>query len=112
MIPGRRYWQTGPEPETNAPAPRRRRPKATAIALAVSVLALAAVMVLMLCLIMARTHYRDEQQQQINATFCDVLDQLPAGSVELDRIRQRLGCTNPGLSPDQLKQLTDPAGAP
>lgn len=85
-------------------------------ALVVAVLGLAVTVALVtgwvLTLRDQRLHAAREQQARINTTFCQVLAQLPANSPELDRIRHQLRCTEPGLSPDQMRALARTGGSP
>lgn len=75
--------------------------------LTVAVLGLTAMVVVLFA---ARTSEAVQQQRQINSTFCMVLAQLPQDSPELARIRGQLGCTQPGLSPYEMKQLAKTGG--
>lgn len=59
-----------------------------------------------------RLHAAAEQQHQIDLTFCSVLAQLPANSPPLDVIRHQRHCTEPGLSPEQMRQLAQTGGTP
>lgn len=103
----KRFWKTYP--------PQRRSLVFPVCVLSALVLLTAAIVILfffVLDLRTARSHQAADQQRAIDGTFCHVLAQLPAASPELARIRHDLRCTQPGLSPDQVRQMTQTGGTP
>lgn len=107
-----RHWRSYP-PEVGE---RRRPMRLITVCLAVGLLGCVAAIVILFMFVddlrVARNHEAAERQAAIAATFCQVLAQLPANSPELDRIRGQLHCTQPGLTPEQMKRLATTGGTP
>lgn len=109
-----RYWKV--HPPTPQPVERRRSNRVVATCLTVAILLCAVAIVILFAFVLdlrnTRNHEAVDRQVAIDRTFCQVLAQLPANSPELDRIRTQLHCTQPGLTPEQMRRLATTGGTP